>query len=1118
MIQMLDHRITIILLLLFLCSTYTETVLAVPSIPGGESNETGYIIEFEGDPSKMAGEWGYERLKSYESNITEAHNVILKEIKENLNKTINVKREYFRVFDGISIRNVSREDIERIAGLEGIKKIYPIGKLCIQLNESIPSIRADEVWAEKDLSGRNITGQDLTIAIIDTGIDYTHPDFGNCTRTYRLNGTVYSYELESEHPINFTRLNTTWTISKPGASKLSIHFSKIDIGRKGLISLRNSTGSEVKYYTENQEDVWSPAIPGDAVTIEYFSYNSSIVWGFSIDKIIDGSTDMSVAGCKVAGGYNFVSDSSDFIDDNGHGTQCAGIAAGNGSVKGVAPDAGILAYKAIGEDGNGEEDDILAAIDRAIIDGADIISLSLGGNGNPDDAVSTSIDKAVDLGVVVVVSAGNKGPNNGTITSPGCARKALTVGAVYKDNQSANRQSKLSIIANHSRNIESSAFINSNLTSEGGITGELEYAGIGLQGDYAKNNFRSKIALIMRGNISNEVKLMNAYASGAMGAIIYNNVEGNFVGSLTSPSNLPVLSISKNDGEELLSTLSNQSLTVNMSIRPDSNIMSYFSSRGPAYMLNKPDIVAPGVNICSTKAGYIFKYMNTCRDDSHTSSSGTSLAAPHVAGATALLLQKNPGWTPQQVKAALINTAKDIGNPYNAQGAGELDIYSAIMLNSTPATALISDLQGPGLIVKKSQNVNSTIGTYDIINDYYVRDTVNIIGYALGAGKQGYTVEIGEGMYPANWSAKGLTAVGNGGGNVSNGTLSRLNTSHLSNGMHTIRLNVTDDQGSVSRSYAYIKVSNPQPGSCPAWSCSNLSKGINYANISLSWDKYKDYMDCTASCNCQENTSMTFLVTGHIERGYDFLYFNEVNNTGYLDEFSGPYKSPARIRFTSDGSISGANQTDGFKISQILCTNYCIAWTGGYEETYINRVILGSGDKASSGEFYTYETGGILTNITQGQGYALYVNTSYTGILNNSKYAKAWIDYNQDGNFNDSEEIDLGSEIFDGTYVYAKSFIVPVTSSIGRTRMRVIFRENEPPQPCLPFTGGEVEDYEVEILANTSNSTVEQPCILKGDYSPCGQASLREVINLIGLWAKNQATLPEVLSMINLWK
>jgi hypothetical protein len=153
MIQMLEHRIAIIILLLFLCSTYTETVLAVSSIPGGESNETGYIIEFEGDPSKTAGEWGYERLKSYESYIKEEHNVILKEIKEILNKKINVKREYFRVFDGISIRNVSREDIERIAGLEGIKKIYPIGKLYIQLNESIPSIRADEVWAEKDLSG-----------------------------------------------------------------------------------------------------------------------------------------------------------------------------------------------------------------------------------------------------------------------------------------------------------------------------------------------------------------------------------------------------------------------------------------------------------------------------------------------------------------------------------------------------------------------------------------------------------------------------------------------------------------------------------------------------------------------------------------------------------------------------------------------------------------------------------------------------------------------------------------------------------------------------------------------------------------------------------------------------
>ncbi|MCP3684241.1 MAG: S8 family serine peptidase, partial [bacterium] len=143
---------------------------------------------------------------------------------------------------------------------------------------------------------------------------------------------------------------------------------------------------------------------------------------------------------KVIGGYDFFNQDDDPMDDNGHGTHCAGTAAGNGVLNGIAPDAKIYAYKVLSDGGSGYWDDIIAAIERSVdpnqdgdfSDHLDIISLSLGGSGDPDDPMSIAIDNAFDAGVVAVVAAGNSGSSPETIGSPGTARKAITVGATYK--------------------------------------------------------------------------------------------------------------------------------------------------------------------------------------------------------------------------------------------------------------------------------------------------------------------------------------------------------------------------------------------------------------------------------------------------------------------------------------------------------------------------------------------------------------------------------------------------------------------------------------------------------------------------------------------------------------
>ncbi len=136
-------------------------------------------------------------------------------------------------------------------------------------------------------------------------------------------------------------------------------------------------------------------------------------------------------GFKVAGGYDFVNGKADPLDDNGHGTHVAGIIAGNSnSLKSMAPDARLFAYKVLDASGNGSTSTVIAGIEQAMIDSVDIINLSLGSSdGDPDDILSQAVDRAVEAGIVVVVAAGNDG-DYGTISSPGAAREALTVGAI----------------------------------------------------------------------------------------------------------------------------------------------------------------------------------------------------------------------------------------------------------------------------------------------------------------------------------------------------------------------------------------------------------------------------------------------------------------------------------------------------------------------------------------------------------------------------------------------------------------------------------------------------------------------------------------------------------------
>lgn len=153
---------------------------------------------------------------------------------------------------------------------------------------------------------------------------------------------------------------------------------------------------------------------------------------------------------KVAGGYDFVYDDQDPMDDNGHGTHVAGIIAGDGTeIIGVAPEATLYAYKVLNAGGSGSLSKIIAAIERTTdpnddgntSDRVDVVNLSLGAPLAPDDPLVKAVETATRAGIVFCVAAGNRALNF-TIGSPAAAPSAITVGAVDSEDEIATFSSR----------------------------------------------------------------------------------------------------------------------------------------------------------------------------------------------------------------------------------------------------------------------------------------------------------------------------------------------------------------------------------------------------------------------------------------------------------------------------------------------------------------------------------------------------------------------------------------------------------------------------------------------------------------------------------------------------
>ncbi|NWJ67872.1 S8 family serine peptidase [Marine Group I thaumarchaeote] len=411
-------------------------------------------------------------------------------------------------------------------------------------------------------------------------------------------------------------------------------------------------------------------------------YQSGFDGSGIVVSIIDTGIDLNHPDLegKIIGGYDFVDNDEMPEDTNGHGTQVAGIIAANGNLKGIAPNSKILMYK-VSEDGESVPSHlIIKAIEKSIEDGADIINISLGIN-QTNTKIDQAVNKAVKNNIFVVTAAGNFGPELNTIGSPGINPNAITVGATF--NNVTN--SLVSTFEIEGKTFNVFPMVGTQSLAEP-ITSQIIFGKYGRVHDLLENNFEGSILLIERGSdIENEIvyfsdKEKNAADVGAKAIVVYNNKPGIFFGELIheyvdegyNPT-IPALSLSREDGLLIKEILQSDTKGIlDVFYHPD--FVAYFSSRGPVSPFYiKPDLVAPGAFINTTDINGNYKI-----------SSGTSFAAPHVAGTAALILQKNPQLSPQELKSILMTTSEIVYDqfddrfPIEVSGNGRIDASKAI--------------------------------------------------------------------------------------------------------------------------------------------------------------------------------------------------------------------------------------------------------------------------------------------------------------------------------------------------------------------------------------------------------------------------------------------------------
>ena len=551
--------------------------------------------------------------------------------------------------NGVALR-VKAGDIEALRALAGVESVRLINNYKLDLSETVPYIGA------KAVQDSGVTGAGVRVAVLDSGIDYTHKNLGG-------DGTAAAYAAA---------YGTATTDAK-------------NTTRDGLFP----TAKVVDGF-DFVGETWGVDAAGDDIGVR--------------------TEDPDPIDC----GNPAITD----VCDGGHGTHVGDIIAGASADHthvGVAPGASLLAVKvcsAISTACNGVA--LLKAVDFALdpngdgdlSDAVDVINLSLGSSyGMKQDDLSFALAQAVRLGVVVVASAGNSADRPYIVGSPSSQPEVLSVAQTSVP--SAKTFPLVLTIAGVQTTISNTNTVDW-APLGAGFTGDVVALGRGCPAaelgtdDAYLGNPAGKVALIDRGACSISSKVDRAARAGAIAVILANNADGDppTFSLGTGTQFVPVIVITRGTGLTIKTALATGPVTATVSSAVSIALVGSVvasSSRGPSYSYNaiKPEIGAPGASV-SAEAGTF---------TGETAFGGTSGAAPMVSGAAALLLSARPKLSPRDVKALLVTTADanivtnpatepGVLAPITRIGGGEVRVNRAV---ASKTAAWASNDQNPAL-------------------------------------------------------------------------------------------------------------------------------------------------------------------------------------------------------------------------------------------------------------------------------------------------------------------------------------------------------------------------------------------------------------------------------------
>ncbi|WP_207555709.1 S8 family serine peptidase [Intrasporangium flavum] len=622
-------------------------------------------------------------------------------------------------YAGIAVQTDASR-LAALAAIPGVKAIHRLTPKSTSNSSSVPLIGAPEVWA-----GRDDTGGGIRVGIIDTGIDYTHADFGG-------EGTTAAFE----------------------AAKASTTF----LGTPKVVGGYDFAGDAY-----DGADPASVPVP-DTNPLDCEGHGSHVA----------GTTaglGVAADGSPWSGGY------ADPIDP-------AQVRIGPG----VAPGASLYALKVFGCDGStnlvGQALDWAADPngDGDVSDHLDVVNMSLGSSyGSPQDPDSVASDNLAALGTVVVASIGNSGDVYEVGGSPGNARRVLGVAASDDGNDVVD-----GLKVDSPTGIEPAdtidgdqddvfAALRSDSYDWAGKPGVTDTPVVTI-GDWSQpvgasndidgcdpystadaSTVAGKVVMLwwLDGNgrrCGSKVRADAALAAGAAG-VIYGSDSNAFSAGVAGNAGLPAMLLVKQGRDAVKAQLDASTevrVTMTNALRNAVTVrnpgavdqLAGFSSRGVGVAGGvKPDVAAPGVTTFSVAVG---------TGDEGIAESGTSMASPHVAGEAALVRAAHPSWTVEEVKAAIMNTAtQDVfvgpdhtGEVYGPERVGsgrvvaDAAVDTATLAYVTDDPGAVSVSFGPVAVSTATRTLTKTVR---IVNKRPTQDARYTLSYAAAHETPGVT-------------------------------------------------------------------------------------------------------------------------------------------------------------------------------------------------------------------------------------------------------------------------------------------------------------------------------------------------------------------------------------------